>query len=198
MSAPISLTSELDAVNLMLWCCAEAPVVSLEDSGFDTADDALRLLRQQSRAVQARGYHWNSETDYPLYPDEAGHITLPENCLKVDEVRWASTASRDVVNRGTRLYDKKRHSYEFDSVVQADLVLALPWEELPEAARQYIAISAARQFQVLQLGSDTQHRLTAEQEAAAAGLLLTDEVEAGDYNMLTGSWSVAQILQGRR
>lgn len=192
-----SLTTELDAVNTMLECISEAPVDSLDTPSFDTAQDALKKLRSVSRLVQTRGWHWNSEDRYPLYPDTSGFIFLPPNCLRVDEI-YAGSWQRDVVNRGSRIYDKKNHTYVFSSEVAADIVFALDWEELPEAARQYIMMLAAREFQTTQLGSDTQYRFTQAMVDAAYLVLLDEETESGDHNMLTDSWSVGQILMGKR
>jgi hypothetical protein len=194
---PQSLTTELDAVNEMLECISEAPIASLDTPSFDTAQDALKKLRSVSRLVQARGWHWNSETKYPLLPDTSGFIFLPPNCLRADEI-WSGSWQREVALRGSRLYDKMNHTYVFSSAVSADIVFALDWEELPESARQYIMMLAAREFQTTQLGSDSQYRYTQAMVDAAFLVMLDDETESADHNMLTDSWSVGQILMGKR
>lgn len=186
------LTSELTAVNTMLSCISESPVNSLEVTGLVDLDMAKSILNEVSRAVQGSGWNFNSETDYPLPRTVAGEIVVPLNALKVDTT--AKFSSYDIVQRGIRLYDKKTRSYVFDKDIEVDIVFLLEWEDLPEAARQYIMIRAARVFQGRMLGSDTQHKFTEAEEGNALVTFKDAEGSTGDHNMLSGSYSVANIL----
>jgi hypothetical protein len=189
----ISRTSELEAVNTMLDAIGESPVSSLEVSGLVDVAKAKSALDEISREVQAKGWHFNTETDYPLPVSLDGTITLPSNFLSVDTV--GAQRHLDVVQRGSRLYDKKNHTYIFTESIKADVTLLLEWEELPQVARHYIMIRASRVFQSRVLGSAEQFQFSAQQEQDALIALNESEGETGDYNMLTGSYSVASILE---
>lgn len=188
-----SLTSELEAVNTMLDAIGESPVSTLDVSGLVDVAKAKATLDEISREVQTKGWYFNTENQYtlPLAPD--GTITLPSNFLRVDSA--SSETSVDAVQRGYRLYDRKGHTYVFQKSIKADVVILLPWEELPQSARQYILIRASRVFQARSLGSETEHRFSKDEEDTSLAILNAAEGEDGDYNMFTGSNSVAFILE---
>lgn len=191
MTTP-TLTSQLDAINTMLDCIGESPISSLEVSGLADVAKAKALLDETSLAVQTSGWDFNTEKQYPLVRDLSGSIALPTNTLKVDtsEPQW----DIDIVQRGSRLYDKKNHTVTFTRDLKVDIVLYLPWDDLPQAARRYIMIRAARTFQARELGSETQHRFSEADETTALVDFKDAEGSAGDYNVLSGSYSVACIL----
>lgn len=188
-----SRTTELEAVNTMLSCIGEAPFNSLLVSGNEALDNAKRVLDRVSREVQQVGWHFNTETDYPLLRNGSGEISVASNVMQVDTT--SDYANYDVTQRGARLYDRKTHSFVFDRDLKATVVFLLPFEDLPQAARGYITIRAARVFQTEMLGSDTQHRFTAEQERLAHRDLQRLEGLTADYNVFNGSNSVAATLR---
>jgi hypothetical protein len=176
----------------MLHCIGETPISSLSVTGLVEVDAALAVLNEVSRRVQAVGYQFNSETDYPLVRDVDGKIKVPTNTLSVDTTK--SFSQYDIVRRSAGLYDKATRTYVFDRDIEVDIVFLVEWEDLPESARQYIMITAARIFQARQLGSETQHKFSTEQEYAAKALFDDEEGSTGDYNIFNGSYSVATIL----
>lgn len=193
MAIDLTPTTELEAVNLMLDTIGESPVSTLEDVGVVDAVTAYRILGQASRQTQLIGWHWNTEPDYPITPSyPAGEIILPPNTLKVDTI--GEFADLDLVQRGTRLYDRVNHTYEINKTVKVEIVLFLPFGELPEAARNYIAIRASRQFQEKFVGSDVLHSFSKADELQAMGALLDAEAETQDFNILTDEWSVVRVL----
>lgn len=196
MPTAITPTTELEAVNLMLDAIGESPLNSLGNSAVVDAVKAQAVLSEVSRAVQQKGWHFNTEKDFVLVPTAFDkEITLPSNCLRVDTV--GEDKFIDVVQRGKRLYDRRKHTYKFDKGVKVDMVVLLPFEELPEAARYYIAVRSARVFQSRTVGSETLYQFTAEDERLALVDLKKAEGLTGDYNMFTGSWSVAKMLHRR-
>lgn len=184
-------TSKLEAVNLMLSVIGEAPVNSVTGSDLGDANLAYQILSYASREVQLVGWHWNTEPNYPITPNQEGSLVLPSNTLRVDTS--GDSKSMDLVQRGLRLYDRENHTFTFTSPVTVDICFNLPFTDLPESARNYITIRAARQFEDRTLGSST--RYTPQDENSAFVVLRHDEAESSDCNMLTGSWSVARILQ---
>lgn len=186
-----ALTSKLDAVNMALEAVWESPVSSLEGAGTGSAPAmARRKLDETNLNVQSRGWAFNTEYGLTLTPDVNGSINVPSNTLTVDTID--EDASVDVVQRGTRLYNRGDHTYQFTKAVKVMLVTALDFEELPQVARQYIALMAARSFKEKWEHADPSAP-TAE-EAEALRNLEEAEGITGDHNMLTDSWSVAQII----
>lgn len=183
--------TELDAVNLMLSVIGEAPVNSLEDSGVGEANLAHQILSHASREVQLVGWHWNTEQDYMLLPNQNAYLVLPANTLKVDTSGDYKT--NDLIQRGNRLYDRVNHTYEFTAGVTVDLVLMLDFQEMPEGGRNLITIRAARQFQDRTIGASSP-AYTAQDELVAFTQLKADDIEAADLNVFTGSQTMVGFL----
>lgn len=184
----IALTTELEAINTLLAAINEAPAATLEDQGIPYLATARATLNEISRAVQAIGWHFNSEDDYPIPLTAEGKASIPINCLKV------VASDPNVIQRGTYLYDKGTHSWTFTTAPTASIVQCLEWAELPQCARHFIMIRAARIFQTRQLGSESQYRFSADDENMAERILQEAEAETGQYNYFSGSQSVSAAL----
>ena len=186
-----TITDELSAVNIMLGVIGESPINSLASiSGVSDAVTARQVLNEISTAVQTEGWAFNTEKNWAFLPDSTGTIVLPANILQVDPVNTLLKVSQ----RGTRLYDLKGHTYTFDSSVALDCILLFDFDDIPQAARYYIAIRAARVFQARTVGSDTLNGFTRQDEALARVAVKNLDSTTGGYNMLTGSYSVAKTL----
>lgn len=181
-------TTELEAVNAMLHSIGESPVVTIDDDTDPLpvdVDIAVRVLRSVNREVQVRGWTFNVEEEYPLTRDGSNYIPIPANALHVDPD--GSYALRDGIVRGARLYDKENHTFVWDTNITATIKFLLPFEELPEAARNYIAVRAGRKFQAGVVGSQILAAFTQEDEISALALLKHEECDAGDFNVNTGN-----------
>jgi hypothetical protein len=190
-----TLTTELEAINSMLGTIGMAPINSL--AGTLTADVTMaqNILKEVSREVQQVGWHWNSEYEYPLTPDVDGHIVLASNILRVDldnSYAWRY----DVTQRGSTLYDKKNRTDEFSETLKANVVLYLPWDSLPEPARRYITIRAARIFSDRAVGSETLRGFTAEDEFRALASLKEFEGDTADHNIFDNYDTFSVIDRG--
>ncbi len=185
-------TTELDAVNIMLGTIGESPINSIEAaSGVSDAIIARQILNEVSIQVQEEGWHFNVETNFvltPAYPSK--EIFVPDNCIEVD----AEDTRVDVAIRGNRLYDRINHTYAFETDIKCNVVLLLPFEELPQAARHYVTIRAARVFQQRVVGSQVLGAFTEKDEMRARMALRRYESKTADYNILTGNYSVMRTL----
>lgn len=186
-------TTELMAVNNMLASIGESRVNTLDDLDVEDAGIALDTLRSVSRATQLVGWNWNTDDDLVLDPNVDGEIEVPSNTLKVTVTK--ERPDLKIAWRGRRLYDRANHTYTFTEPVKVDLVSMLPFEELPEAARQFIFVTAGAIFQQGVIGSVTLDRFSDKNIAAARLALEADEAETGRYNIFTGDWSVTRIIQ---
>lgn len=191
----LSMTSELDAVNVMLGTIGESPINSLDAAtGVVDAVTARAILSEVSVQVQEEGWHFNTDYEFVLTPAlNTKEIYVAANTIEVD----ASAYDRndiDVAIRGNRLYDRKNKTYQFEQSIKADLTILLEFNELPQAARHYITIRAARVFQQRVIGSDTLGSFTEKDEARALRSMRRYESKTADYNILTGNYSVMRTI----
>lgn len=197
MTTPV-LTTKLEAINTMLDAAGESPVSTLETSGLADVAECHLVLDQVLRSVLEIGWTFNREEDWDLVPDSSGFINLPVNTLSFDVERWnTKSSSADTIQRGLQLYDRKNHTYVFTETITGEIVILLEWTELPQAARTYIMVKAARIYQTRALGSDSQHKFSEAQEGSAFAALRRHETKKTDGNMFRDSWSVSSVLYGR-
>ena len=192
MATLLTPTTELEAVNVCLANIGESPVSAI--TGNITVDAALArdLIRQVTREVQTHGFYWNTELNYKLIPNTADNLALPANVLSVDTT--GDDKNKDLVARGRILYDRVKHTYTFTEPVYVDIVVALGFEELPEIARRYIAVRAARIYQERVMGNSSISNFNTSDEDMARAALLAENMEIEDNNMMTGNASVFGIL----
>ncbi|QDP68272.1 MAG: putative tail tubular protein [Prokaryotic dsDNA virus sp.] len=178
-------TTKLEAVNTMLSTIGEAPVNNLT-SGLLDAETAETILNNVSRSVQAYGWNFNSEPDYSIAKNTDGHVVLPSNVLRADlaqsETKFRSSKN-EYVQRGDKMYDKINHTYNIGKTLKLDLVFLLDYELIPEVARRYIAIKAARIFQERVVGSRELSAMNRNDEQEALIALKEAEGDNGDYNI---------------
>ena len=193
MPALITPMTELEAVNECLENIGQAPVSTISgDLGVDT-QVALNFVRKVNRELQSKGWFWNTEENYPLEPDVNGDILLPANFLALQSI--GQSAHRRVAARGQRLYDREDFIYTFTETIYVDLVVALPFEELPETARRYIALRAARLFQ--DRIEDNASQTDSQDEATAMSDLVSEQLRMEKNNVLTDNWSAFGITNRR-
>lgn len=189
--ALITPTTELEAVNECLENIGQAPVSTIAgDLGVD-AQIALNFVRKTNRQLQSQGWYWNTEDAYVLTPNGDGDILLPANTLSVNPA--GNDYLRNLVQRGSRLYDKDNFTFTFTKSVQVNLTLGLDFTDLPETARRYIALRAARQFQDRIEGQSDQG--DAEDEVMAMADLKADQLRVERSNALTDNWTTASTLR---
>jgi hypothetical protein len=174
-----SRESELEAVNFMLRKIGEQPVANLTTALTTEAGIALTILRNTSRDVQADGWWFNEEVDYPLARDSiTGFIAVNPNYIKCRVTNKAG-----VIQRGSRLYNADTRVYTFTGDLEAEVVLYLTWTDLPQTFRTYVTILAARIFQTDVLGSESLDRMMQDDEAKAWHLLMGEEVDQRGFSM---------------
>lgn len=182
MALSLTPTSELDAVNTILGVVGEAPVNTLDIPGLAHVDIAHQMLHDVSREIQSQDWEFNSETNYPLPRTTEGYILTPTNLLKADVCEdWVQKYLP--VQRGTKMYDRKNHTYVFPEDLTFDVVFFLPFDQLPESLRRYVTIRAARVFQRRFLSSDQLNAFTEEEEQRARAEALATDGSVADYNM---------------
>lgn len=189
----LSMTSELDAVNIMLATIGESPINTLDTiAGVVDAVTARSILSEVSVQVQEEGWHFNTDYEFDLNPASDGFIYVPSNAIEVDTSAYSR--EYDVAIRGNRLYDRTNKTYTFTQSIRADLTTLLEFNELPQAARHYITVRAARVFQNRVVGSQILQAFTAQDEASALRAMRRYEARTADYNILTSNYSVMRTI----
>ena len=182
-----TVTTELDAVNTMLEAIQTAPISAFTDPVPAEIVSARNLLEKVSVKVQTKGWHFNTEHKYLLTPDSIDNfITLAPNIVRVD---LNDIATHDVVQRGTRLYDRLNRTFVFPAGVdlEAEVTILLGWSELPEVARAYITLRAARNYQQAIVGNLELDGFTQKNEFDAWTDLLEFEGDTRDHNIFNSS-----------
>tara|TARA_R100000231_G_C5247322_1_gene141650 strand:- start:42 stop:644 length:603 start_codon:yes stop_codon:yes gene_type:complete len=151
MATQITLTTELQAINTMLSIIGEAPVSSITENLGSDVSIAKQILDESAVDIQSKGWNFNTEETYTLALDSDSKVPIPTNCV------WLTTRSGDnsskVIIRDGFLYDKENKTYTFAEAQVVDMIILLPFEELPQFARRYIVTTAGRRFQARYLGS---------------------------------------------
>lgn len=176
-------TTKLDAVNTMLSIIGEPPINSISGTTRADAQIALNILTEVSREVQNAGWHFNTEKNVEFQPDMNKEINLADNIVRVDLEDENQSPTVDVVVRGSKLYNRYSRSYLFDATIKATTIYLFEFEDLPQAARQFIMIRAGRIFGDRMVGSEKHHGFTLQDEYKALGDLKEYECDTGDYSI---------------
>ena len=180
----LSPTTKLEAVNTMLTSIGEQPIQNLNDlAGLSDASIAEQILDNVSRAVQSRGWVFNTDIGIKKTPNQYNEIDLDPSELRVDTQSRVREGDKDYVERGRKLYDRVKNTFKFDSAVTLNIIKLLTFDDLPEPARRYIAIRSARIFHDRVVGAGELHRFYQEDEFGAYQALLEYEGDVADYNI---------------
>ena len=175
-------TTKLMAVNTLLSNIGQAPTITL-DTTNPQVSMAERVLDEVSNDVQAEGWVFNTEPGYPFHPEQKTlHINIPTNVLRVDA---PDGCLMDVVIRQNRLYDRIAHTDKWTCSQYLDVMWLLEWEDLPEAAKNYILIRAANLFAMRATGSTEVAKYSEREEANARAALIQYECDQGDYSVFS-------------
>ena len=180
----LSPTTKLEAVNTMLTSIGEQPIQNMNDlAGLSDASIAEQILANVSRAIQSRGWIFNTDLDVQMPVDQYGEIKLSPDILRVDTTSRVRDGDTDIVERGRKLYDRQKQTFVFTTKVTVNQIKLLIFEDLPEPARRYISIRASRIFHDRVVGSGELHRFYQEDEMNAWQALLEYEGDVADYNI---------------
>ena len=177
-----SKQTKLNAVNILISNIGQAPTTTLQTTN-PQVNLAELVLDEVSNKVQTEGWVFNTERDYPFTPDSVtGEITVPENVLRIDQP-WDT--GYNVVIRAGKLYDRNEHSFVWDSQQCLNVTWLFDFEDLPEAAKEYITIRAANLFAMRATGSTEIAKYSQNEESIARAALMNYECQQGDYNVFS-------------
>jgi hypothetical protein len=177
-------TTQLSAVNEILGSIGQAPVTVLDQTNPEVAF-AFNTLMDISREVQAEGWSFNREYEYPVTPDISGNIIIPSNILQMDLSKSAFNTAYDTVIRDGKLYDKLNHTFTWDATVtyKVDVLWMFDFDDLPQPFRDYITAKAATRAAIRLVGDVNLAQALTTQEAWRRSVCLEYECQQGDYTM---------------
>ena len=194
MATQITPTSELQSVNIMLSTIGEAPVNSITGTTTVDVSTAINILNETSMSIQSQGWNFNTHLNYnSLSIDSNGKVHLPSNCVKADANH--SYRYLNYTIRNGYLYDMDNHTDVFTSAPSTvDLVLVQQFSHLPEYARQYITMKAARRFAARFIGDKEITQLIGQDENEALMAFHQADSQEADANMLNGDQNTFSII----
>ena len=190
----VAATTELESINIMMAAIGESPINTLSGTLPVDARMAQSTLKEVNKKVQMEGWSFNTEIDVTFTRDSTTkQISLPTDILRIDPNIHQHT-NIDAIQRGLKLYDRLNNTFEFDEDLICTAVYFRPFDEIPEPARYYITIKAARIF-VDRLVSDQGLRTyTQEDETRARAILMETDYANGDHNILRGDPSLTSVF----
>lgn len=182
------VSTELDAVNSILMSVGETPVNTLTVQSPEVAI-AQKTLRQVCREIQAEGWSYNTENEYPIQLDTNNQCIIPNNVLQLDLNIFQHGKDYDVVRRSDngvmKVYDKKGHTFTFENCdkLYFDIVWMLDFEDLPQAFKDYVTIRASRVASNRMVNSQPSAKLLESDEALARASAIEYENRQADHNI---------------
>tara|TARA_S200000501_G_scaffold205864_1_gene193548 strand:- start:162 stop:773 length:612 start_codon:yes stop_codon:yes gene_type:complete len=189
----IAATTELESINIMLAAIGEAPINSLVGTLPVDARIAQSTLSEVNKSVQSEGWSFNTETDVTFTRDSSNQINLPTDVLRVD-ANIHQHPTIDPIQRGLKLYDRQNNKFEFEEDLICTVVYFRDFSEIPEPARYYMNIKAARLFVDRLVGDQALRTYNKEDETRARAILMETDLANGDHNMLRGDPSLTNVF----
>jgi hypothetical protein len=132
----------------------------------------------------------------------AERIAVPSDALNID-LSIYRYSSVDPITRGKFLFDRRTSSYKFTDKVKAVVTHQLPFETttdtgepaIPEYARRYIVMKAARIFAQRHVGDPQLVQMAGMEEAEARMNLIHKESENGDYSIFNSPLSNYTVVR---
>jgi len=186
-------TTELESVNIMLAAIGESPINSLTGTLPVDARLAQSTLAEVNKEVQSEGWSFNTEIDVTLPRDGSNHVNISTDVLRIDpNIHQHPTI--DAIQRGLKLYDRLNNKYDFTEDLICTVVYFRTFDEIPEPARRYITIKAARIFVDRLVSDDGLRTYTQQDEIRARAILMETDLVNGDHNLLRGDPSLTSVF----
>ena len=187
-------TTELESVNIMLAAIGESPVNTLTGTLPVDVRLAQSTLTEVNKEVQSEGWSFNTEIDVTQQRDSSTQqINLSTDILRIDpNIHQHPTI--DAIQRGLKLYDRLNNTYIFDEDLICTVVYFRTFVEIPEPARRYITIKAARIFVDRLVSDDGLRTYTQQDEVRARAILMETDLANGDHNLLRGDPSLTSVF----
>jgi hypothetical protein len=188
-----AVTTEVQAVNTMLQTIGEATVTNLDGTLPYEVSSAQTILNEVIRETLQDSFIFNTEENVTLAKNSDNKV--PATAKAYVQVR---TAEQEYVIRNGFLYSIKDKTDVLNKdVTAATVVYLLDFADLPEAAKRYCTVRAARIFADRFVGSKEIRTFTAVDELEAKAKLMDYQHQVDRVNMLNDSSFSASIMSRR-
>jgi len=178
------MLSELDAVNQMLIAIGSGVVTSIQGQQNRDVAAAKDILRRARIRVCSEGWHFNTEEDISMSPDPTSKvIDLPSGTLHIDQTIKRYQSGLDIVQRGSRIYNREGNTYQLDRTIYVDRVFEMAWDDLPEIARHYIAAIATEEAVTYLDGDQAAIQRAAQRAMLARRDMMSHETRSADLTV---------------
>ena len=176
----------LEAVNEIISSVGSPPINSLSNITNVDGIDALRMLNKTSRRIQSTGWEWNRQDSVTFLPDTTtGKIAYPNDIIK-------AVATNRLIRKDGYFFDLDANTDRFtSSITITELVREIAFNDLPEAARDYITAVTTRDFQRIKVGSVEADQAIAQREAEALVRLNALEIDMGQFNLYENNETIS-------
>ena len=155
---------------------------------------AKNILDETSMSVQSQGWFFNRELNVTQNRDSNNKVPLASNCVQAEASAPYQYLYQYTIRNGF-LYDLKNHTNVFTTApVQIDKTMIQQFEHLPEYARRYIVVKAARRFAARYIGADSLVKLATLDEQEAHVQFEQADSRAMDANILKDEYNMNYIV----
>jgi hypothetical protein len=188
---PVAPTTKLESVNYLLSIVGEAPVTALNTDENASASVALatNLINEVDRMVQSRGWGFNTASLF-TFNKSGSQFPVSSDTLRVNVLATlpATNLIQRFVLRNGKLYDSTYGIFDNPVIpgtatqytaLLGERVFLVDFDELPQAARQYIVIRAGRMFLQRVLPDDASNKISEIDEQMAFAMLIEWEIKSG-------------------
>lgn len=212
-------TTELEAINVMLGAIGEAKLPANTDLSAVTdasVEQAVEILRESTREVLTAGWRFNSLTGFELKPvgtqpwaDSEGVTTtlnvfqVPAEVLAWSQTPCAQMSGLDIIERKNQdygaltLFDRVRNRPGATATrLYIEAIFAADFADMPECARRYATVAAARRLAQRVGGGETEARFTQQDEMQAYRTLKREQGLSKNLNLF--NTADAREVMGRR
>lgn len=188
----------------MLSANGESPTSSLTDPLAAHVDMAFQILKVASRTVQSRGWQFNTVRAVTLTPishadmSNPDKVAVPTGALRIRKTVTDAQRDYDISHREGYLWNNRTNTAAFIAAsfpngVQVDIVYAVDFISLPETARSFIFISAARSYAEKTVSNPDVSGFLRQDEAQALANLVDAEGLAEPVSIIEGHKDQRQV-----
>jgi len=193
--------TRLSAVNFMLRSIGEAEVPTLTAPHTRRGDviSAVTVLDEEGRSFQSEGWWFNMErTTHPIVVSSAGNneILIGDTILDIKNKYY--TPEKVYVEKAGKLYNRTDNTFIFTSGVELITTYLIQFEDLPEVARRYVTLRAARVLSETRVGDPQLRQYATQVEGMARAKVEESQSEHESFNVFKDSEASELTNRGLR
>lgn len=199
MALTLTPVTQLDAINMMLMSIGQSPVNTVTSTGIKDVAIAELILHNSSRSIQSEGWAFNTDYALDLTPDGNDRILVGDNVMHIDPVNPGEDFVQryDLSNSKMSMYDLINQTFDRTKDLSVDIIYFYEFEQIPQTARDYIALTAGQIFQAQNVSSELLFRFEQKDIDAARVRLMRNQTRTKDRNFLRGTDFTNQIFLRR-